>query len=152
MGFAAGAYLFGLPDAVWEERHQMQERTERGIEVKKSDEAWAARKVERGDGRACNPETEFRLGFAAGTVDPFRWRGLYAIAAKRAAQYELVLREAGLPVRDALERDVFSAEDVAAAKVAALEDAFAFIDTNGCQDACAGWLAGRIAELQEAAK
>jgi len=90
--------------------------------VKKSDEAWAARKVERGDGRACNPETEFRLGFAAGTVDPFRWRGLYAIAAKRAAQYELVLREAGLPVRDALVRDVFSAEDVAAAKVAALDE------------------------------
>ena len=90
--------------------------------MKKSDEAWAARKVERGDGRACNPETEFRLGFAAGTVDPFRWRGLYAIAAKRAAQYELVLREAGLPVGDALERDVFSAEDVAAAKAEALEE------------------------------
>jgi len=36
--------------------------------VKKSDEAWAARKVERGDGRACNPETEFRLGFEAGAA------------------------------------------------------------------------------------
>jgi len=64
VGYAAGAYLFGLPDAVWEERHQMQERTE-GAEVKTADEAWAARKVERGEGRACNPETEFRRGFEA---------------------------------------------------------------------------------------
>jgi len=34
--------------------------------MKRSDEAWAARKVERGEGRACNPETEFRLGFDEG--------------------------------------------------------------------------------------
>jgi hypothetical protein len=71
--------------------------------VKKSDEAWAARKVERGEGRACNPETEFRLGFAAGAADPFRWAQLYKIAAERASKFEAALRANGISVRDALD-------------------------------------------------
>lgn len=56
-----------------------------------------------GEGRSCNPQTEFRLGFVAGAVDPFRWAQLYKIAAERASKFEAALRANGISVRDALD-------------------------------------------------
>lgn len=74
------------------------------------DNAWEARRNERGEVRSCNPETEFRKGFAAATrkepwpvESPINWPGLYRVSAERAAQYEKALRLAGLSVRDALD-------------------------------------------------
>ena len=68
-----------------------------------ADEAWKAREIERGAARSCNPETEFRLGFAAGAADPMHWAGLYVVAARRADDFEVVLRAHGINVRDALD-------------------------------------------------
>ncbi|WP_104128216.1 hypothetical protein [Cryobacterium sp. Y57] len=46
--------------------------------------AWQAREVERGTTRSCNPQTEFRAGFAAGeasidAAEPERFRALRMI-------------------------------------------------------------------------
>ncbi|MDY7542623.1 MULTISPECIES: hypothetical protein [unclassified Cryobacterium] len=50
------------------------------------------------------------------------WPGLYEVVAKRAAQYELAMRESGLSVLDALHREAFTAADVVAAKADAIEE------------------------------
>ena len=75
------------------------------------DDAWEARRNERGEVRSCNPETEFRKGFAAGNCSefpdssesPIDWPRLYRVTAERAAGYEMVLRANGIDVRDALD-------------------------------------------------
>ena len=52
--------------------------------MKTVDQAWQARKTERGTTRSCNPETEFCKGFEAGheaidTAEPERFRALRMI-------------------------------------------------------------------------
>jgi len=62
--------------------------------MKRSDEAWAARKVERGDGRACNPETEFRRGFAARDAEVSKLAGQADGWARVSASYAADLKAA----------------------------------------------------------
>ena len=81
-----------------------------------ADEAWKAREIERGAARSCNPETEFRLGHAAGAADPMHWAGLYVVAARRADDFEVVLRAHGINVRDALDPAFVDAARVAVEK------------------------------------